>query len=211
MHQTLPQFGSAYVPVINYEPNLDGGTALPERSQTDVAEVVDLYERNLEEIYAYVIGCLPERALAEQVVHEVFVQEVDELRAGAPAGRQAAVALYRAASRAIARKLRSSAVVHAGRAGECAQQAGSSGWSAQGVLALLPLVQRQTIVLRHGRMMSTAEIAQVLDLPMNEVDEVLRAAQSAIRRQAALLREPDARAPCAAPPAAARCHDATAP
>ena len=80
----------------------DDERLLVEAAQRDPARFADLYERNFDRVYAYVARRVGDRALAEDIVSEVFHHALAKLKTFEWRGVPFCAWLYRIAANAIA-------------------------------------------------------------------------------------------------------------
>lgn len=152
---------------IRLKPELqdDEERLLVEAAQRDPARFADLYERNFDRVYAYVARRVVERALAEDVVSEVFHHALEKLKDFEWRGVPFCAWLYRIAANAIADRFekakREAPLADDEPEGAVTEDVERRALLSQLVNALPP-EQRRVVIARFVEQRSIKEIARAM-------------------------------------------------
>jgi RNA polymerase sigma-70 factor (ECF subfamily) len=138
-------------------------------AQRDRAAFAPLYERYVDQIFAYVHHQVQDRELAEDVTAATFAKAIEELPKFQWRGVPYSAWLYRVASNLVAREkrrprlldLESPPASPAPGPDEVAQRSARAA-EVRAAVATLPDDQRQAILLRFGGEMRNREIAGIM-------------------------------------------------
>jgi RNA polymerase sigma-70 factor (ECF subfamily) len=143
-------------------------------------------------LYAYAMRCLHDSMAAEDIVAETFERAMEYLPRFEWRGPPFRAWLYRIASSAIAGRARRVATVGLEAAPEPADDAlspeeallrGERDRALMLVVATLPLLQRQVVLLRYGEDLSLRDIALALGRSEGAVKALLHRAQRTLQRR----------------------------
>jgi RNA polymerase sigma-70 factor (ECF subfamily) len=164
----------------------DDERLLIEAAQADPARFVDLYERNVHRVYAYVARRASSRAEAEDVTSEVFEHALTNLRKFEWRGVPFLAWLFRIAANALADRWR-----RASRDsyelppdlpdGHEAEEIERRAMVAQ-LVDRLPDAQRRVIEMRFVDQRSIREIAQALDRSEGAIKQLQLRALETLRK-----------------------------
>jgi RNA polymerase sigma-70 factor (ECF subfamily) len=184
------------------------GVALPPSSQQLEAErkLVEaarsspvafgaLYERYVDQIYAYALHRVGDRTVAEDIVSETFHRALENMQSFEWRGVAFSAWLYRIASNVIAARFRREPAVSGDEDLEnvLEPEAGPEiaitrlEWKADLLAAVraLPPDQQEVILLRFGQELRNKEIARIMQRSEGAVKALLHRALSALHRRLA--------------------------
>jgi len=161
----------------------DDDRLLIEAAQADPARFVELYERYVDRVYAFVIRRMRDRSAAEDVTSAVFEHALAHLSRFEWRGVPFSAWLFRIASNAIADRYRESARDWPDLPADIPDTREIEGIERRVMLfqlvERLPDVQRQVVTMRFGEDKSIREIAAALDRSEGAVKQLqLRALEN---------------------------------
>ena len=161
---------------------------LIEAAQADPARFVELYDRNVDRVYAYVSRRAGSRSVAEDVTSEVFEQALSNLGTFKWRGVPFVAWLYRIASNALAdhwkRERRDSHDLPPDVPDEREHQDLERRVSLFQLVDRLPDAQRQVIQMRFVEDRSIREVAAALDRSEGAVKQLQLRALENLRKDA---------------------------
>jgi RNA polymerase sigma-70 factor (ECF subfamily) len=169
---------------------LEAERLLIEAAQRDRAAFAPLYERYVDQIFAYAHSLTRNRELAEDVTAATFAKAIEDLPRFEWRGVPYSAWLYRVASNLVARQARRPAWVDIDThqpidhvtpeviAGQRDREA-----AVRSAVALLPDDQRQAVVLRFGGELRNREIAEIMGRSEGAVKLLTFRAMTALRKQ----------------------------
>jgi RNA polymerase sigma-70 factor (ECF subfamily) len=143
-------------------------------------EVQDLYQRHGPALLAYATSLLPDRGMAEDVLHQVFLG----LLGKSALPEEARPYLFRAVrNRALNARRNSTRVTPLDDRQWLVkpQRMMEAGLEVERALRELPPEQREVVIMRIWGEMTLAEVARVLDVPANTVASRYRYALEKLR------------------------------
>lgn len=143
-------------------------------------EVQDLYQRHGPALLAYATSLLPDRGMAEDVLHQVFLG----LLGKSELPEEARPYLFRAMrNRALNARRNSTRVTPLDDRQWLVKPQGmmEAGLEVERALRELPPEQREVVIMRIWGEMTLAEVARVLDVPANTVASRYRYALEKLR------------------------------
>jgi RNA polymerase sigma-70 factor (ECF subfamily) len=158
-----------------------------EAAQADPARFLDVYERHVDRVYAYVSLRVRDRAVAEDITSEVFERALARLGTFEWRGIPVAAWLFRIASNALADHCRRNSREADGPPPEI-PDAGEVETIERRVMLFeivdrLPEVQQQVIRMRFVDGKSIREIASALDRSEGAVKQLQLRALTSLRKQ----------------------------
>jgi len=161
--------------------------SLVEAAQADPARFVELYERHVDRVYAFVIRRTRDRGAAEDITSHVFEQALAHLDRFEWRGAPFAAWLFRIASNAIADRWRQEARESTDPPTDIADAREREDIERRVLLFQLvdrlPHVQRQVIHMRFVEEKSIREIAGVLDRSEGAVKQLQLRALENLRKE----------------------------
>jgi RNA polymerase sigma-70 factor, ECF subfamily len=166
--------------------------ALVECARTEPAAFAALYERHVDRLYAYVLGCLHDRMAAEDVVAETFRRALEFLPRYSWRGVPFSAWLYRTAGNVIASRARRAPiepldgapeVADSGPEPEAALLQGERRQIVRDAIATLPLLQRQVVLLRYAGDLPHRDIAIILGRSEGAIRVLLHRAQRTLQQR----------------------------
>ena len=173
---------------------------LVEAAQKDPGRFADLYERNFERVYAFIVRRVANRDEAEDLTSEVFQQALANLSKFEWRGIPFAAWLYRIASNAIADRWRRESSERGSMPVEDLASEAASAEEVEHQAALfrmvrtLPADQRRVIEMRFAEEKSVREIARALRRTEGAVRQLQFRGLEKLRAQAGLPAIASARA-----------------
>jgi RNA polymerase sigma-70 factor (ECF subfamily) len=159
---------------------------LIEAAQADPARFVELYDRNVDRVYAYVSRRAGSRSVAEDVTSEVFEQALTNLRKFEWRGVPFVAWLFRIAANALAdhwkRQGRDSQELPPDVADEREQQDIDRRLSLFQLVDRLPDAQRHVIQMRFVEDCSIREVAAALDRSEGAIKQLQLRAIDTLRK-----------------------------
>ena len=138
-------------------------------AQGDRAAFAPLYERYVDQIFAYVLGMTRDRELAEDVTAATFARAIEELPRFEYRGVPYSAWLYRVATNLVHRQQRRKGWVELqphladdAPGPEALAEAGDRAATVRVAVADLPTDQRQAVLLRFGSELRNKEIAELM-------------------------------------------------
>ena len=163
---------------------------LIEAAQRDRAAFAPLYERYVDQIFAYAHTLTRNRELAEDVTAATFAKAIEDLPRFEWRGVPYSAWLYRVASNLVARQARRPAWVDIDThqpidhlTPEVIAEQRDREATVRSAVALLPDDQRQAVVLRFGGELRNREIAEIMGRSEGAVKLLTFRAMTALRKQ----------------------------
>jgi RNA polymerase sigma-70 factor (ECF subfamily) len=169
---------------------LEAERLLIEAAQRDRAAFAPLYERYVEQIFAYAHTLTRNRELAEDVTASTFAKAIEELPRFEWRGVPYSAWLYRVASNLVARQARRPAwsdldahqpVDEASP--ELIVEQRSRAAEVRTAVSKLPEEQRQAVLLRFGGDLRNREIAEIMERSEGAVKLLTFRAMTSLRKQ----------------------------
>lgn len=149
---------------------LEAERLLVEAAQRDRAAFAPLYERYVDQIFAYAHTLTRNRELAEDVTAATFAKAIEDLPRFQWRGVPYSAWLYRVASNLVARQARRPAWIDIdghqpvdGASPETIVEQRTREAEVRAAVAGLPADQRQAVVLRFGGDLRNREIAEIMN------------------------------------------------
>ncbi|MGH7723573.1 MAG: RNA polymerase sigma factor [Candidatus Dormibacteria bacterium] len=169
---------------------LDEERLLIEAAQRDREAFAPLYERHVDQIFAYAYTLTRNRELAEDVTASTFAKAIEDLPRFEWRGVPYSAWLYRVASNLVARQARrpawveldSRAAVDGASPELIAEQRDRDAW-VRAAVAVLPHDQRQAVLLRFGGDLRNREVAEIMGRSEGAVKLLTFRAMTALRKQ----------------------------
>lgn len=159
-------------------------------AQADGAAFSALYERYVDQIFAYVLGMTRDRELAEDVTAATFARAIEELPRFEYRGVPYSAWLYRVATNLVHRHRRrrpwaalAPQVADEGPGPEELAEAGDRAAEVRAAVAVLPDDQRQAVLLRFGGELRNREIAVLMGRSEGAVKLLTFRALTTLRRR----------------------------
>jgi RNA polymerase sigma-70 factor (ECF subfamily) len=159
-------------------------------AQRDRAAFAPLYERYVDQIFAYVLGMTRDRELAEDVTAATFARAIEELPRFEYRGVPYSAWLYRVATNLVHRQQRRKGWVELqahladdAPGPEALVEAGDRAATVRAAVADLPADQRQAVLLRFGGELRNKEIAELMGRSEGAVKLLTFRAMTALRRR----------------------------
>jgi RNA polymerase sigma-70 factor, ECF subfamily len=169
---------------------LEAERLLIEAAQRDRAAFGPLYERYVDQIFAYAHTMTRNRELAEDVTASTFAKAIEDLPRFEWRGVPYSAWLYRVASNLVARQARRPAWVDLDthqpidhESPELIVEQRDREASVRDAVALLPDDQRQAVLLRFGGDLRNREIAEIMGRSEGAVKLLTFRAMTALRKQ----------------------------
>jgi RNA polymerase sigma-70 factor (ECF subfamily) len=169
---------------------LEAERRLIEAAQRDRAAFAPLYERYVDQIFAYAHSLTRNRELAEDVTAATFAKAIEDLPRFEWRGVPYSAWLYRVASNLVARQARRPAWVDIDThqpidhlTPEVIAEQRDREAAVRSAVALLPDDQRQAVVLRFGGELRNREIAEIMGRSEGAVKLLTFRAMTALRKQ----------------------------
>jgi len=169
---------------------LEAERLLIEAAQRDRAAFAPLYERYVDQIFAYAHSLTRNRELAEDVTAATFAKAIEDLPRFEWRGVPYSAWLYRVASNLVARQARRPAWVDIDThqpidhvTPEVIAEQRDREAAVRSAVALLPDDQRQAVVLRFGGELRNREIAEIMGRSEGAVKLLTFRAMTALRKQ----------------------------
>jgi RNA polymerase sigma-70 factor, ECF subfamily len=169
---------------------LEAERLLIEAAQGDRAAFAPLYERYVDQIFAYAHSLTRNRELAEDVTAATFAKAIEDLPRFEWRGVPYSAWLYRVASNLVARQARRPAWVDIDThqpidhvTPEAIAEQRDREAAVRSAVALLPDDQRQAVVLRFGGELRNREIAEIMGRSEGAVKLLTFRAMTALRKQ----------------------------
>jgi len=169
---------------------LEAERLLIEAAQRDRAAFAPLYERYVDQIFAYAHSLTRNRELAEDVTAATFAKAIEDLPRFEWRGVPYSAWLYRVASNLVARQARRPAWVDIDShqpidhvTPEVIAEQRDREAAVRSAVALLPDDQRQAVVLRFGGELRNREIAEIMGRSEGAVKLLTFRAMTALRKQ----------------------------
>lgn len=174
---------------------LEAERKLVEAARSSPVAFGALYERYVDQIYAYVFHRVGDRTLAEDIVAETFHRALENIQSFEWRGVAFSAWLYRIASNAIAARFRREPAMSGDEELETVlePEPGPEMAVAQieakaellAAVRALPDDQQQVIVLRFGQELRNKEIARIMQRSEGAVKALLHRAITALHRRLA--------------------------
>jgi RNA polymerase sigma-70 factor (ECF subfamily) len=169
---------------------LEAERLLIEAAQRDRAAFAPLYERYVDQIFAYAHTLTRNRELAEDVTAATFAKAIEDLPRFEWRGVPYSAWLYRVASNLVARQARRPAWVDIDThqpidhlTPEVIAEQRDREATVRSAVALLPDDQRQAVLLRFGGELRNREIAEIMGRSEGAVKLLTFRAMTALRKQ----------------------------
>jgi RNA polymerase sigma-70 factor (ECF subfamily) len=169
---------------------LEAERLLIEAAQRDGAAFAPLYERYVDQIFAYAHTLTRNRELAEDVTAATFAKAIEDLPRFEWRGVPYSAWLYRVASNLVARQARRPAWVDIDThqpidhlTPEVIAEQRDREATVRSAVALLPDDQRQAVLLRFGGELRNREIAEIMGRSEGAVKLLTFRAMTALRKQ----------------------------
>ena len=169
---------------------LEAERLLIEAAQRDRAAFAPLYERYVDQIFAYAHSLTRNRELAEDVTAATFAKAIEDLPRFEWRGVPYSAWLYRVASNLVARQARRPAWVDIDThqpidhlTPEVIAEQRDREATVRSAVALLPDDQRQAVLLRFGGELRNREIAEIMGRSEGAVKLLTFRAMTALRKQ----------------------------
>jgi RNA polymerase sigma-70 factor, ECF subfamily len=169
---------------------LEAERLLIEAAQRDRTAFAPLYERYVDQIFAYAHSLTRNRELAEDVTAATFAKAIEDLPRFEWRGVPYSAWLYRVASNLVARQARRPAWVDIDThqpidhvTPEVIAEQRDREAAVRSAVALLPDDQRQAVVLRFGGELRNREIAEIMGRSEGAVKLLTFRAMTALRKQ----------------------------
>jgi RNA polymerase sigma-70 factor (ECF subfamily) len=169
---------------------LEAERLLIDAAQRDRAAFAPLYERYVDQIFAYAHTLTRNRELAEDVTAATFAKAIEDLPRFEWRGVPYSAWLYRVASNLVARQARRPAWVDIDThppidhvTPEVIAEQRDREAEVRSAVALLPDDQRQAVVLRFGGELRNREIAEIMGRSEGAVKLLTFRAMTALRKQ----------------------------
>lgn len=169
---------------------LEAERLLIEAAQRDRAAFAPLYERYVDQIFAYAHTLTRNRELAEDVTAATFAKAIEDLPRFEWRGVPYSAWLYRVASNLVARQARRPAWVDLdthqpvdGESPELIVEQREREAAVRAAVAVLPDDQRHAVLLRFGGDLRNREIAEIMGRSEGAVKLLTFRAVTALRKQ----------------------------
>jgi RNA polymerase sigma-70 factor (ECF subfamily) len=169
---------------------LEAERLLIEAAQRDRAAFAPLYERYVDQIFAYAHTLTRNRELAEDVTAATFAKAIEDLPRFEWRGVPYSAWLYRVASNLVARQARRPAWVDLdshqpvdGVSPELIVEQREREAAVRAAVAVLPDDQRHAVLLRFGGDLRNREIAEIMGRSEGAVKLLTFRAMTALRKQ----------------------------
>ena len=169
---------------------LEAERLLIEAAQRDRAAFAPLYERYVDQIFAYAHTLTRNRELAEDVTASTFAKAIEDLPRFEWRGVPYSAWLYRVASNLVARQARRPAWVDLdthqpvdGASPEQIVEQRDREATVRAAVATLPDDQRQAVLLRFGGDLRNREIAEIMGRSEGAVKLLTFRAMTSLRKQ----------------------------
>jgi RNA polymerase sigma-70 factor (ECF subfamily) len=169
---------------------LEAERLLIEAAQRDRAAFAPLYERYVDQIFAYAHTLTRNRELAEDVTAATFAKAIEDLPRFEWRGVPYSAWLYRVASNLVARQARRPAWVDLdthqpvdGESPELIVEQREREAAVRAAVAVLPDDQRHAVLLRFGGDLRNREIAEIMGRSEGAVKLLTFRAMTALRKQ----------------------------
>ena len=169
---------------------LEAERLLIEAAQRDRAAFAPLYERYVDQIFAYVHTLTRNRELAEDVTAATFAKALEDLPRFEWRGVPYSAWLYRVAANLVARQARRPAFLEldgnqaaSGASPEAEVEARARADEVRAAVAQLPDDQRQAVLLRFGGDLRNREIAEIMGRSEGAVKLLTFRAMTSLRRR----------------------------
>ena len=169
---------------------LEAERLLVEAAQRDRAAFAPLYERYVDQIYAYAHTLTRNRELAEDVTASTFAKAMEDLPRFEWRGVPYSAWLYRVAANLVARQARRPAWLDIdshqpvdGESPEVIVEQRDREATVRAAVATLPDDQRQAVLLRFGGDLRNREIGEIMGRSEGAVKLLTFRAMTALRRQ----------------------------
>jgi RNA polymerase sigma-70 factor (ECF subfamily) len=169
---------------------LEAERLLIEAAQRDRAAFAPLYERYVDQIFAYANTLTRNRELAEDVTAATFAKAIEDLPRFEWRGVPYSAWLYRVAANLVARQARRPAWVDLDThqpvddaSPEHIVEQRAREAEVRAAVAALPDDQRQAVLLRFGGDLRNREIAEIMERSEGAVKLLTFRAMTALRRQ----------------------------
>jgi RNA polymerase sigma-70 factor (ECF subfamily) len=169
---------------------LEAERILIEAAQRDRAAFAPLYERYVDQIFAYAHTLTRNRELAEDVTAATFAKAIEDLPRFEWRGVPYSAWLYRVASNLVARQARRPAWVDLdthqpvdGESPELIVEQREREAAVRAAVAVLPDDQRHAVLLRFGGDLRNREIAEIMGRSEGAVKLLTFRAMTALRKQ----------------------------
>ncbi|MDQ6856123.1 MAG: sigma-70 family RNA polymerase sigma factor [Candidatus Dormibacteraeota bacterium] len=161
-----------------------------EAAQRDRAAFAPLYERYVDQIYAYAHTLTRNRELAEDVTASTFAKAIEDLPRFEWRGVPYSAWLYRVAANLVARQARRPAWVDIethqpvdGESPEVIVEQRDREATVRAAVATLPNDQRQAVLLRFGGELRNREIGEIMGRSEGAVKLLTFRAMTALRKE----------------------------
>jgi RNA polymerase sigma-70 factor (ECF subfamily) len=169
---------------------LEAERLLIEAAQRDRAAFAPLYERYVDQIYAYAHTLTRDRELAEDVTASTFAKAIEDLPRFEWRGVPYSAWLYRVAANLVARQARRPAWVDIdshqpvdGESPEVIVEQRDREATVRAAVATLPDDQRQAVLLRFGGDLRNREIGEIMGRSEGAVKLLTFRAMTALRKE----------------------------
>jgi RNA polymerase sigma-70 factor (ECF subfamily) len=159
-------------------------------AQRDRAAFAPLYERYVDQIYAYAYTLTKDKEQAEDVTAATFAKAIEELPRFQWRGVPYSAWLYRVAGNLVSRERRRPGWIELSphMAGDAVDPAAAAealdrAEEVRAAVALLPVDQRQAVVLRFGGDLRNREIAEIMQRSEGAVKLLTFRALTTLRRR----------------------------
>ena len=170
--------------------DLEAERLLIQRAQRDREAFGELYERYVDQIFAYVFSLTRNRELAEDVTAATFAKAMEELPRFEWRGVPYSAWLYRVSANLVARQRRRPLAIELGHDVESAEPdpadtaaTRSRDDEIRAAVATLPADQRQAVMLRFGGELRNKEIADIMGRSEGAVKLLTFRGMTALRRR----------------------------
>jgi RNA polymerase sigma-70 factor (ECF subfamily) len=169
---------------------LEAERLMIEAAQRDRAAFAPLYERYVDQIYAYAHTLTRNRELAEDVTASTFAKAIEDLPRFEWRGVPYSAWLYRVAANLVARQARRPAWVDIethqpidGESPEVIVEQRDREATVRAAVATLPDDQRQAVLLRFGGDLRNREIGEIMGRSEGAVKLLTFRAMTALRKE----------------------------
>lgn len=169
---------------------LEAERHLIEAAQRDRAAFAPLYERYVDQIFAYAHTLTRNRELAEDVTAATFAKAIEDIPRFEWRGVPYSAWLYRVAANLVARQARRPAFVGLdahqpvdGLSPELIVEQRARGAEVRAAVAALPADQREAVLLRFGGDLRNREIAEIMGRSEGAVKLLTFRAITALRKE----------------------------
>ena len=170
--------------------DLEAERLLIDAAQRDRAAFAPLYERYVDQIFAYAHTLTRNREIAEDVTAATFAKALEDLPRFEWRGVPYSAWLYRVAANIVARRSRRPAPLEldgheiaAGGSPEAIFEQREREQEVRGAVAELPPDQRQAVLLRFGGDLRNREIAEIMGRSEGAVKLLTFRAMTSLRRR----------------------------